>query len=154
MGATMKPDSTEATGQPRCSARADGAETRPRLPTILLVDDESEIRSVMREVLERAGYEVASASRGVEALGLCATRPQPFDLVIADVTMPEMNGRELVRRLQRAAPRTRVLLMSGYADEEPQQPWRRSDQPATRFIAKPFTPDSLLSQVRETLLER
>jgi CheY-like chemotaxis protein len=107
---------------------------------VLVVDVVEALRDLVRVVLEPAGYEVTIAGGGDEAL----RHPDP-DLLITDILMPGMNGRELADRIWARAPGTRVLFISGYAGEDVQL-----DEGA-RFLAKPFTPGELLDQVRSLL---
>jgi CheY-like chemotaxis protein len=133
-------------------AGADGP--APRAPdggreTVLLVEDDDAIRSVVRTVLQRTGYTVLAAGTGAEALRLSAGHAGPVDLLITDVVMPGMNGRELADRLAAARAGLRVLFMSGYTDDAV----LRHDVLAERvpFLHKPFLPDVLARKVRDVL---
>jgi two-component system cell cycle sensor histidine kinase/response regulator CckA len=121
--------------------------------TILLVEDESAVRSLVARVLRRKGYTVLEASNGLEALGVYERHAGPVDIVVADVVMPEMPGPQLVGRLRERAPNLRILYMSGYASD--QMPVYASDQMPVigddAFIEKPFTLDALAEKVREVL---
>jgi PAS domain S-box-containing protein len=108
--------------------------------SVLVVEDDEAIRDLVRVVLEPAGYEVSVAAGGEEAL-----RFSDPDLLITDILMPGMNGRELADRMLERAPGTRVLFISGYAGEDVQL-----DEGA-RFLAKPFTPGELLEHVHGLL---
>jgi len=110
--------------------------------TILVVDDEDDIRTVVRQMLERKGYAVLDAVDPHEALRIAAR--QPVDLLLTDVVMPRMRGTELAQRLQAVTPWTKVLLMSAYKISEITD----SGHP---FIAKPFTPSALAEKVRQVL---
>lgn len=115
--------------------------------TILLVEDEAFVRKVIAEVLESAGYRLVIAGSAGEALAYRG-RLAPPDLLLADVIMPGMSGRELAVELTSFYPSPRVLLMSGYAEQLsnhplPLQGWE--------YLAKPFSIRSLLSKVREVL---
>jgi len=117
--------------------------------TILVVEDDRELRAVGERILVGAGYEVLTAEDGDTALAIAASRPEGIDLVITDVVMPGMLGTELVHRLQEAHPGLRVLLMSGYAP-----PVLRSGGtlPAgTPLLDKPFSGPVLIAKVREVL---
>jgi two-component system cell cycle sensor histidine kinase/response regulator CckA len=137
------------------NARPDQGEARPAGPatgteTILLVEDEEVVRNLTRTVLQRNGYRVLEACHGVEALDLCRQHGGPIHLLVTDVVMPQMNGRDLAQRLARFRPETKVLFMSGYTgflDE----PLGLPDGSAA-FLQKPFAPDALVRQVR-TLLD-
>ncbi|HKS07841.1 MAG TPA: ATP-binding protein [Gemmatimonadaceae bacterium] len=114
---------------------------------VLLVEDEEPVRALARRVLERAGYVVALAKNGREALGLVQAEPKGFALIVSDVVMPEMGGLELAERVRDIDPDLPVLLMSGYAATEIE---RRGGVPeGARFLQKPFGPDALLSAVRQ-----
>jgi len=114
--------------------------TPRRDATILVVDDQSLARDVIRIALERAGYDVLEASSPTVALELARSAPH-LDLVVADVVMPEMDAFELREKLVRDVPGVPVLFTSGYADAAAEGP----------FIRKPFTPGELVAKV-ETVL--
>jgi CheY-like chemotaxis protein len=80
---------------------------------ILVVDDETSIRTLVRKVLTHSGHRVLEAGDGAEALELCSNPAQPVDLVVTDIAMPRVNGWELERRMQTTRPGTKVLFMSG-----------------------------------------
>ena len=116
--------------------------------TILVVEDEDALRKLAVRVLERGGYHVLAAADGQAALDLLDHDDATIDLVLSDVIMPRMGGRELTVELARRFPHVPVVLMSGY-DEEP-----FSDDaglPGSDFIAKPFTPDALAARIDATL---
>jgi two-component system cell cycle sensor histidine kinase/response regulator CckA len=113
---------------------------------ILLVDDEEVLRRLARAVLLRHGYEVIDAAGPVAALDLAAEQPGTFQLILADVMMPTMNGHELVERMRPHQPRARVLYMSGYAGEVD-----GSSELLTPFLEKPFRPRQLLEAIRVVL---
>ncbi len=115
--------------------------------TILLVEDEAFVRKVTAEVLESAGYRVVLASCAAEALettrGFAA-----IDLVLTDIVMPGLSGRELAAKFETLCPRARVLLMSGYPEE---LAWCRLSTFPNDYLAKPFSSRMLLGRVREAL---
>jgi CheY-like chemotaxis protein len=113
--------------------------------TILLVEDEAFVRRVTAQVLESAGYRLVIAGNAAEALEAFRKPCGSFDLLLADVVMPGMSGRELAAELETAYPRTRVLLMSGYAE---QLAWCESSACRRKYLAKPFSLGTLLSRVR------
>jgi PAS domain S-box-containing protein len=119
--------------------------------TILLVEDEPSVRVLARESLRECGYTVLEAADGEEALRVAAGCPGPIHLLLTDVVMPRMRGRALADRLREARPGTGVLFISGYPDDAR---GRRGDvDPGSPFLEKPFTPDTLLRRVRQTLDE-
>lgn len=117
--------------------------------TLLLVEDEQQVRRVAHRILEAAGYRVLEAANPVEALALFERSTTPVDLVLSDVVMPKMNGVELIRRLREQAPALRALCISGYTEDET----ARSGLQELRVpvLQKPFTPESLRRKVREAL---
>jgi CheY-like chemotaxis protein len=118
--------------------------------TILLAEDEELVRVLAKGVLERLGYRVIEAAHGGAALLLCERHPGEVHLLISDLVMPEMSGRDLAERLGRIRPEMRVLYMSGYTDNAIHNDlW---DQGAN-FMQKPFLPSELASKVREILDE-
>jgi two-component system cell cycle sensor histidine kinase/response regulator CckA len=112
------------------------------VPTILVVDDEDDVRSFVRRVLEVGGYTVLDTSDPQHALRIASQ--EPAHLLLTDVVMPLMKGTELARRLQTLSPSTKVLLMSAYT---------LSDITASAYpvITKPFTSDILAARVRQVL---
>ena len=128
---------------PRPVAAAGGTET------ILLVEDEEGVRELARDILRASGYTVLEARNGAEALLLCERHQGPLDLLLTDVVMPRMSGRELAERLGPLRPDLSVLYMSGYTDDAV---IRHGVLGAgTAFLQKPFTPAALAHRVRETL---
>jgi two-component system cell cycle sensor histidine kinase/response regulator CckA len=116
--------------------------------TILLVEDESTVRSLLSMLLRRKGYTVLEAANGPEALEVYSCHGGRIHVVLTDVVMPEMLGPQFIARLRQKAPDLRVLYMSGYASD--QVPAIGSDA----FIAKPFTSTRLAQKVREVLDDR
>src|SRR2546428_8951229 len=105
--------------------------------TLLVAEDEQLVRLLARKILEHAGYAVLVASGPPDALRLAGQHLGPIDLLLTDVVMPEMSGRELVHRLAEQRPEMRVLYMSGYADEAVAQ--HGVLDPGTAIIPKPLT---------------
>ena len=116
---------------------------------ILIVDDETYVRTVMCAILERAGYTTLNATNGQDALALCREHGQRVELLITDVLMPQMGGRELVERLQTQGHDMKVLYVSGYTDDS--TVYSGDLPPGTAFLQKPFTLGSLLDKVKEVL---
>jgi signal transduction histidine kinase/ActR/RegA family two-component response regulator len=116
--------------------------------TILLAEDAPEVRESLRRSLEGSGYRVLAAPDPNAALLLAEDPSGPAQLLIADVVMPGMNGRELARRLTTRWPALRVLFISGYADSVAQQD---ALEPGQAFLRKPFSMDDLGRKVREVL---
>ncbi len=117
--------------------------------TVLVVDDQAPVRSIVREILQPTGYLVLEAGGGEEALRICAGQEGPIHLLLTDVVMPEMSGPELARRLACMRPEMRVLYMSGYSDDALIR--HGMLEQGTAFLQKPFTPDALAYKVREVL---
>jgi signal transduction histidine kinase/ActR/RegA family two-component response regulator len=119
---------------------------------VLVVEDQPEVRELAVRALRRAGYEVFEATDGDEAAARFADRAGSLSLLLTDVVMPGMNGRELAERLRAANPRLLVVYMSGYTQEILDQ--RDRVGPGSAFVAKPFTPAALVRQVDQLLHAR
>jgi PAS domain S-box-containing protein len=117
--------------------------------TILLVEDEDLVRDLAVEILEEFGYAVITAPNGEEGLRICKEFKGRIDLVISDVVMPQMSGRELAEHISRLRPETRVLFMSGYTDDAIVRHGILEENMS--FIQKPFLPDALARKARELL---
>ncbi|HEX3236203.1 MAG TPA: response regulator [Gemmatimonadales bacterium] len=115
--------------------------------TVLVVEDEPQVRRMAARALAQAGHRVLEAADGRDAISLLARAGQGIDLVLTDVAMPGMSGRELAERLREARPDVRVIFMSGYADDEIVR--RGLLDPEQPFIQKPFTPAVLVQRVAE-----
>jgi two-component system cell cycle sensor histidine kinase/response regulator CckA len=116
---------------------------------VLLAEDEPAIRTALSRILSSHGYKVLEASNGGEALRISATESGDIDLLLTDVMMPGIGGKELVRRLQEQRPATRVIMMSGYTEDAD----LRADLGAARFtfLQKPFAARQVIAAVREAL---
>jgi len=129
------------------------ADIAPEFPkgtqTVLLVEDEEAVRELVRDILELQGYTVLSAHEGGEALQLCEQYDGSIHLIITDVVMPGMTGRELVEHVSSMRPETSVLYMSGYTDDAIVR--HGVLEPGTNFLQKPFTPDALARKVHAVL---
>jgi CheY-like chemotaxis protein len=117
--------------------------------TILVVEDDDAVRRMTREFLKISGYTVLEARSGADAIQFMERREQPIDLVLTDVLMPGMKGRELVERLAKLRSGIKVLYMSAYTEDAAINIGVLS--PGTAFIEKPFSPDDLANKVREVL---
>lgn len=116
---------------------------------VLVVEDESVVRSLASRVLEAGGYRVYQAPNGAAALDFLMSRPGEVDLVLTDIVMPRMTGRELAEHIRDRLPDLPVLFMSGYSGDEIVQ--RGLMPPGVPLIKKPFTPDTLEAAVRDRL---
>ena len=117
--------------------------------TVLVVEDDTMLRNLSQKILNNCGYEVFVASHGKEALELCREQGGAFHLMLTDVVMPGMSGRELAERVQPLYPKIKVLYMSGYTDDTTVR--HGIVDRRINFIEKPFTPESLAVKVREVL---
>jgi CheY-like chemotaxis protein len=117
--------------------------------TILLVEDEAAVRALARQILERKGYRVITAQHGGEPLRLAREAADPVNLLLTDLVMPHMDGRELAQQLAAIWPGLWVLFMSGYTGDTIVR--RGLFDPDVAFIEKPFTPAALARKVRELL---
>jgi PAS domain S-box-containing protein len=120
--------------------------------TILLVEDQEEVRALAREVLQVSGYRVLEAANGPAAVAEATRHAGQIDLLLTDVVMPQMNGRELADRLGRVRPEMGVLYMSGYSDGALVA--RGALDARAPLLPKPFTSDVLATRVREFLDRR
>jgi DNA-binding NtrC family response regulator len=116
---------------------------------MLVVEDDPGIRALVRQVLEMAGYTVIEAGAPTEALEAAERHDRPIHLLLTDVVMPELTGRQLAGRLAGRRPGLAVLYMSGYTDDAIVHHGRLD--PDTAFLQKPFTPETLLRRVRDVL---
>ncbi len=117
--------------------------------TILVVDDDASVLRVASKVLARAGYDVLEANGGAQALELVEERKGKLDLLLTDVVMPGMSGRELGQELSSRYPGVHVLYMSAYTEDEVILQGVRVAE--VNFIAKPFTVQGLRTKVKEIL---
>jgi len=123
--------------------------SRRATETVLLVEDEAAVRSLLRDILESNGYVVLEASRAEEALEASEQHGGLIQLLLTDVVMPDIGGRKLADRLKTSRPEARVLYMSGYTDIAIVQ--HGLLEPGVAFLQKPFTPEALSRKVREVL---
>ncbi len=139
--------------------QSESVEELPKVPepaggheTVLLVEDEEGVRRAVHSTLERRGYHVLVAAGGPEALEIARAHQGPIDLLISDVVMPQMNGRELAKMLAEERPQMAVMFISGYPGDTLQSKGALSAEAA--FLPKPFTPLALSTRVREILDRR
>jgi two-component system, cell cycle sensor histidine kinase and response regulator CckA len=124
----------------------------PRLAgsgSIVIAEDDDTVRAYVGRVLTGFGYTVATARSGDEALALAAGHPEPFDLLVTDIMLPGMNGRQLSDRLSADRPSLRTLFISGYTEDSVIH--QGILDPGVAFLCKPFTPDALGRAVRDAL---
>jgi CheY-like chemotaxis protein len=117
--------------------------------TVLVVEDEDGVRNLVRDILQTAGYTVLEARHGAEALDVSERHVGPIHLMLTDVVMPEMSGRELAQRLAILRPATKVLFMSGYTANAVVH--HGVLDPDTDFLQKPITAAVLTRKVRQIL---
>ena len=141
---------------PRVAETAQAPESTPSPPTpvggsetVLVVEDQDEVRRLTKRVLEARGYTVLAARNGAEALEIVGRHATQIHLMITDVVMPGMNGRELAQLACARRSDLKVLYVSGYTGEAVLQ--HRLLEPGVAFLQKPFTPDALARKTREVL---
>jgi signal transduction histidine kinase/ActR/RegA family two-component response regulator len=136
-------DVDERAADPPAATSPTGSET------ILVVEDDPTVRALIGRGLREYGYDALEAADGAAAVQLCARHPGPIHLLVTDVVMPEVSGRELMEQLAGIRPELRVLLMSGYTDDAiVRHGVVGLDVP---FLQKPFTPEELARKIREVL---
>jgi CheY-like chemotaxis protein len=123
--------------------------TAAGIETVLVVEDQEEVRNLTVAVLEDCGYQVLSAANGQAALEVSEQHKGPIHILVTDAVMPGMPGRQLADRLRHTRPFTKVLFMSGYTDNV--AAYRFEVDAGNAFLQKPFDPDTLAAKVRETL---
>jgi CheY-like chemotaxis protein len=135
--------------QPVSAAAVERPPSAGRGETVLVVEDEDPLRAVTCRILRTSGYEVLAAADGASALELVATHDGPVHLLLTDVVMPGMLGKELAHRLTAVRPATRLLYMSGYA--RPVLASQGTLDPGVALLEKPFGKSELLTAVRERI---
>jgi PAS domain S-box-containing protein len=133
----------------RAESIAPGVPSRSGTETVLLVEDDDQVRQLVRTILRRHGYRVLDARNGGEAFLMCEQEPGLIDLLLTDVVMPKMSGFQLAERLQPMRPAMKVLFMSGHTSDATLH--RRVLDADVPFLQKPITPDNLSHRVREVL---
>ncbi len=148
-GATFTVCLPRASQAPEGGESASAAQGASAGETILLVEDESSVRRLLMHVLRNRGYRVLEAPDGDQALEIFCSHPGEIHLVLTDMVMPKMGGRELSRQLHQIDPDIKVIFMSGYTDDVLIR--TGSLNPGMTFLQKPLRPDVLSAKVREAL---
>jgi two-component system, cell cycle sensor histidine kinase and response regulator CckA len=149
-GTTFKVYLPRAEAAARSAKSSQGALRVPKgSETVLLVEDEDAVRTLSRLILQSNGYTVLEAKDGQEGVRVAQQHPGPIHLLVTDLVMPRMSGRQLANRLTQARPQMRVLFMSGYTDEAVMR--HGVLEPDLVFLQKPFSAISLARKVREVL---
>ena len=142
---------------PRTTASAKHDDRRMRAPdlqsngayTVMIVEDQDDVRSYTRRVLERSGYKVIEAASGEEAIAVAFRSNEPIHLLVSDVILGSMNGLEVWNQFRRLRPASRLLFVSGYSDKVISERGVLTD--GFTLLQKPYTPDALLEHVRTIL---
>ena len=117
------------------------------MPNVLLIDDDTELASALKEVLELQGFSVITAETGSQ--GLASLQSEKFDLILLDWQLPDMQGVDVARRYRHAGGCGRILMLTGMRDAAARQAGK--DAGADDFLTKPFTIDQLLARVADNL---
>jgi hypothetical protein len=117
---------------------------------VLLVEDEDAVRQIIRRTLAKAGYAVVEAIDGLDALTILEAQAKSIDIVLSDVAMPRMDGRQLADHIRVRWPSLPVVMMSGFANPEQV----RTNAGVTLMLLKPFTSQTLVSAIRDALPAR
>ncbi len=148
-GTTFKVYLPRATEPQQTSHRTPTRNRNVGAETILLVEDDAEVRQVASRILRRNGYRVLEADNGAEALRVCENEEDEVDLIVTDLVMPEMGGSELAERIRENQPDARILFTSGYTEDAV---FRQSLlHTGEAFLEKPFTPAKLANKARQVL---
>jgi PAS domain S-box-containing protein len=145
------PGSAGDAGAPAVPTVRGAPPLHPAERVVLLAEDEGIVRRLMVQTLRREGWEVLDAPSGAEALRLARERGLSLDLLVTDIMMPGMSGRELAERLRRTQPDLPVLFVTGFSSEDDP---RRLPGSGVALLQKPFLPESLVARVRELLPAR
>jgi len=127
-------------------AEVPAAPPRPR-SRVLIVDDEQVVRRALQRILERDGHQETLAERGQEAIELYAARWRDLDVVVLDITMPDIDGREVLRRMREVNPDVRAILSSGYTVESDPS----LSVAGTWVLEKPYTPDQVRVAIADAM---
>jgi two-component system cell cycle sensor histidine kinase/response regulator CckA len=119
--------------------------------SILVVDDQDDLRIPTCELLRKMGYKISDANNGLQALELIQNSTSPFDLIVTDVVMPEMGGKDLSERLKKLKIKSKILFLSGYTEDTLADYGVSGENP--HFLEKPFTTQTLLKKIRTVLQE-
>ncbi len=119
--------------------------------TVLVAEDDDQLRAQVQRILEKLGLEVITATDGADAIGQAADYPGPIDLLLTDVIMPRMNGRELYQELRKTRPAVQVIFMSGYTDDVIADQQVMDEE--TLFLQKPFSMAALSQALRAALVK-
>jgi signal transduction histidine kinase/CheY-like chemotaxis protein len=148
-GATFRIWLPRAAANPAAAVATPPASPRAGSETVLIVEDERDVRELLGELLRGEGYGVLEARDGGEALAVAARHPGTIDLLLCDVVMPRLSGGEVAEKLLAERPSMRVLFVSGYPGDIAAR--RGLAIPGRRVLAKPFTPETLVEAVRREL---
>ena len=149
LGTSFKIFLPRSTHQPAADSDLEWAGPARGSETVLLVEDEPAVQAVVLKILARYGYKALVASTPEQALQVCASHSGTIDLLLSDVVLPQMSGKEVAGAVARRRPGIRVLYISGYTDDAIVQ--HGILEPGTAFLQKPFTPHALARKVREVL---
>ncbi|MEM7335388.1 MAG: response regulator, partial [Chloroflexota bacterium] len=119
---------------------------------VLLVEDSDEVRKLILDILEMQGYTVLAAHDGIEALEIASNTQQKIDVLLTDVMMPQIDGKQVADQLVDIMPHLKVIFMSGYSDQVIAKHGILETDMA--FLQKPFTPTQLIHKIRQTLEEQ
>jgi len=117
---------------------------------IMIIEDDGEMRSLLKDFLEEEGFETDSASNGVDALGRLSK--DHFDLVITDIRMPGLTGLDLLPRIRRLKPETPIIVMTAYGSDDVRR--RAFERGATAYLEKPIHLTKLRTVIREMVLQK
>ncbi|MEN3307744.1 MAG: hypothetical protein V7603_3946 [Micromonosporaceae bacterium] len=144
----QEPAVPDAPASPAVPAAASG-EPLGGAVTILVIEDEDDLRGAVRRMLSSSGYQILAANDGMEAIRIAATHPGPVDVLLSDVVMPEMSGPEVAEQIKAIRPGVRVLFMSGYDQQFLAARGRLGAR--TEVMQKPFSREALLGKLRQVL---